>query len=167
MSSTWRAFAPWLPAHLFLSRCETAFKGFQKVALGGLSGALHLGRCASRCCKVAREGRYSSHVRLSSLPQELVECEAEEKWGDYGDVEKMKQQIQNAGLDLELIERDSRQGVSLTRCDQDEPVDYSSDTDGRMFLLVFRKTASGQRRSTSWLRTRAEELKQEGNSHSP
>eukprot|EP00435_Cladocopium_sp_Y103_P069818 s419_g34.t1 len=75
-----------------------------------------------------------------------------EKWGDFGDVEKMKDQIKKAELDLELIERE-------------EPVDFSDDPDGRMFTLAFKKTGASQRKSLQWLIQKAEDFKQAGNSY--
>lgn len=74
----------------------------------------------------------------------------QEKWGDFGDVEKMKDHLKQAELDLELIERE-------------EPVDFSDDPDGRMFTLVFKKTGASQRKSLQWLIQKAEDFKQAGN----
>ena len=66
----------------------------------------------------------------------LKRCQ--EKWGDFGDVEKMKDHLKQAELDLELIERE-------------EPVDFSDDPDGRMFTLAFKKTGASQQKSLQWL----------------
>lgn len=75
-----------------------------------------------------------------------------EKWGDFGDVEKMKDHLKQAELDLELIERE-------------EPVDFSDDPDGRMFTLAFKKTGASQQKSLQWLIQKAEDFKQAGNSY--
>ena len=77
---------------------------------------------------------------------------AKEKWGDFADVDKMKDHINKAGLDLELIDRD-------------EPVDFSDDPDGRMFTLAFKKTKAPSHKSVDWLLQKADDLKQAGNSH--
>jgi len=78
----------------------------------------------------------------------LKRCQ--EKWGDFGDVEKMKDHLKQAELDLELIERE-------------EPVDFSDDPDGRMFTLAFKKTGASQQKSLQWLIQKAEDFKQAGN----
>ena len=75
----------------------------------------------------------------------------EEKWGDFANVEKMKDHITKAELDLEFIEKD-------------EPVDFSDDVDGRMFTLVFKKVKAPKRKSLEWLIQKADDFKQAGNS---
>ena len=77
----------------------------------------------------------------------------EEKWGDFANVEKMKDRITKADLDLEFIEKD-------------EPVDWSDDADGRMFTLVFKKVKVPKRKSLEWLIQKADDFKQAGNSGS-
>ena len=75
-----------------------------------------------------------------------------EKWGDFANVEKMKDHITKAELDLEFIEKD-------------EPVDFSDDVDGRMFTLVFKKVKAPKRKSLEWLIQKADDFKQAGNSY--
>ena len=59
----------------------------------------------------------------------------------------------------------AEQRLDLELVDRQEPVDYSDDVDGRMFILVFRKTAQTACKSVSWLLQHAEDLKQAGNSY--
>lgn len=75
-----------------------------------------------------------------------------EKWGDFANVDKMGKFIEEQHLDLELV-------------DKQEPVDYSGDVDGRMFILVFKKTKRTARKPITWLLQRAEDFKQAGNSY--
>ena len=66
-------------------------------------------------------------------------------------MDKMNQFIKEQQLDLELIDRQ-------------EPINYSGDPDGRMFILVFRKTKKTACKSVTWLLQHAADLKHAGNS---
>ena len=81
-----------------------------------------------------------------------VHDRSKEKWGDFANIDQMNKFIQEQHLDLELV-------------DKQEPVDYSGDVDGRMFILVFKKTKRTARKPIAWLLQRAEDFKQAGNSY--
>ena len=74
-----------------------------------------------------------------------VHDRSKEKWGDFANIDQMNKFIQEQHLDLELV-------------DKQEPVDYSGDVDGRMFILVFKKTKRTARKPIAWLLQRAEDL---------
>jgi len=74
-----------------------------------------------------------------------------EKWGGYADEMAMATHITENKLDLKLLAKE-------------EPVDFSDDPDGRMFILVFQKTLKGRCKTSSWLVKRAGQLKDQGNS---
>ena len=57
------------------------------------------------------------------------------------------------------------QQLALELVDRQEPVDYAGDADGRMFILVFKKTSKTACKSPTWLLQRAEDFKQAGNSY--
>ena len=92
---------------------------------------------------------YFSCVTVSRVP---VHDGSKEKWGDFANVGKMSKFIEEQHLDLELV-------------DKQEPVDYSGDVDGRMFVLVFKKKKRTARKPITWLLQRAEDFKQAGNSY--
>ena len=58
--------------------------------------------------------------------------------------------IRKHDLDLQLVAKE-------------EPIDYFDSPDGRMFILVLRKTSASCRQSCLWLIEKAERLKDEGN----
>ena len=118
--------------------------------------------CGNSCCWRKEDVTDQVHRCVQSLAMALASqhetrCAAsqttEEKWGDFANVEKMKDHITKADLDLELIEKD-------------EPVDWSDDVDGRMFTLVFKKVKAPKRKSLEWLIQKADDFKQAGNSGS-
>ncbi|CAJ1328579.1 unnamed protein product, partial [Effrenium voratum] len=74
-----------------------------------------------------------------------------EKWGDFANVEKTKEHLQKQNLALQFLERK-------------EPVDFSGDPDGRMFVMVFKKTRPAEGKGLAWLLQKAEDLKHTGNS---
>ena len=65
---------------------------------------------------IKHQGVWIPKKQLSGVasrhPRPVISADSEEKWGDFGNVAKMTEQIQKADLGLELLERD-------------EPVDFA------------------------------------------